>query len=111
MPSLENIDLSEAFAKLSAGALLLDVREVDEFEAGHAPEAKNIPLSEVPDHLDPLDRSRVIVCVCRSGGRSARAGEFLLEQGFQAFNLEGGMLNWSAEDHEIVSESGEAFIK
>jgi len=110
MSSLENIDLSEAFAKLGEGALLLDVREVDEFEAGHAPQAVNIPLSEVPDHLDELAKDRVIVCVCRSGGRSGRAGQFLLEQGFNVFNLEGGMLNWAAEDHELVADSGTPVI-
>gem|GEM_PF-265411 len=111
MQSLENIDISEALVKLGDGALLLDVREVDEFEAGHAPQAKNIPLSEVPDHIEYFNKDQVIVCVCRSGGRSARAGQFILEQGFQVFNLEGGMLNWDAEDHEIVSDDESPYIK
>ncbi len=110
MSTLENIDITEALEKLDNGALLLDVRNQDEWEAGRATMATHIALSELPDHLDALDKGREIVCVCRSGGRSARAASFLLENGFNVVNLEGGMLGWAASDHELVSDGDEPTI-
>ena len=56
---------------------LLDVREDDEWSAGHIDGAKHIPLSQVPARLGELDRDRTVVTVCRSGGRAGRAAEFL----------------------------------
>ena len=95
MADVVNVDVANAQALVESGALLLDVREPNEWEAGRAPGATHIPLMELSDHLDDLDTSRTIVCVCRSGGRSARAATFLLEQGFDAVNLEGGMTAWA----------------
>ena len=102
--------MHDAQALIRDGALLLDVRQDSEFELGHAPSALHIPLAELPDHLDELDKGRRILCVCRSGGRSARAGEFLLEQGFNAVNVEGGMIAWAQDNFPLVADSGEPVI-
>lgn len=110
MAHITNVDAQKAFDLVEGGALLLDVREVSEWDLGHAPQALHIALSEVPDHLDDLDRARRIVCVCRSGGRSARAGQFLLEQGFDVVNLEGGMTAWSEHKLPLVADSGAPVI-
>jgi len=107
MSQIENVDVARANVLLREGALLLDVREDDEWEAGHAPMARHLALSTVPDFVDDLPRERLIVCVCRSGGRSARAGQFLLEQGFDAVNLEGGMNAWHAAGNPLVSVEGD----
>lgn len=104
MDQFDNVDVAKAVELLEGGALLLDVREDDEWEAGHAAHARHIPLSSVPDHVDELPRERVILCVCRSGGRSARAAEFLAEQGFQVANLLGGMTAWHAAGEEMVAD-------
>jgi rhodanese-related sulfurtransferase len=98
---LRNINVAEAMEFLNEGALLLDVREDNEFEAGHAPDALHIALNDVPDHLDELAKNRLIVCVCRSGARSARAAKFLLDSGRDAVNLEGGMLAWASEGEAL----------
>jgi rhodanese-related sulfurtransferase len=89
---------------------LLDVREDDEWQAGHAALATHICLGEVPEHVDDLPRDRVIVCICRSGARSGRASKFLLEQGFEAVNMEGGMLAWAGDDQPLVADSGAPVI-
>jgi rhodanese-related sulfurtransferase len=110
MPELRNVSVTEATELLRAGALLLDVREQSEWELGRAPQALHIPIAEVPDHLDELEKDRQIVCACRSGGRSSRAGQFLAEQGFDVVNLEGGMRAWSEEGQPLASDHGEPVI-
>jgi rhodanese-related sulfurtransferase len=110
MSQIQNIDVERALEALGGGALLLDVREDDEWDAGHSPVARHIALSAVPDYIDDLPRDRIIICVCRSGARSARAGQFLLESGFDAVNLEGGMIAWHATGAEMVSDGGEPTV-
>jgi rhodanese-related sulfurtransferase len=105
-----NVDVNEALELQALGALLLDVREDDEWEAGRSALATHISLGEVPDHVEDLPRDRVIVCICRSGARSGRASKFLLEQGFEAVNMEGGMLSWAAQDQPLVADAGTPVI-
>ena len=87
-------------------AVLVDVREADEFAAGHAPGAVHIALGALADHVDELDRDRTIVCVCRSGNRSLHAAQLLADHGLDVRNLEGGMRAWVAAELEIVDERG-----
>ena len=70
----------------------------------------HVPLNDVPDGLDNLNKHQTIVCVCRSGARSARAAVFLMEHGFHAVNLEGGMLAWSAEGQTMESDADEPSV-
>lgn len=109
--AIREVSVNEATELLEDQAILLDVREESEWEAGHAPMATLIPLAELPDHLDELPRDRLIICACRSGGRSLRAATFLLEQGFDTVNLTGGMMAWFSEDLPFESDSGEASIE
>jgi len=107
MAELQNVHVVEAQQLIANGAFLLDVREDDEFDLGHAPQAHHIALGDVPDHVDELPKDAVIVSVCRSGGRSARAGKFLLEQGFDVVNLEGGMTAWAEAGAPLVADHGD----
>jgi rhodanese-related sulfurtransferase len=109
--SVNEVSVNEAFELLDGDAVLLDVRQEAEWEAGHAPMATLIPLAEVPDHLDDLPKDRLIICACRSGGRSLRAATFLQDSGFDVVNLTGGMLAWYAEDLPFESDSGDATIE
>jgi rhodanese-related sulfurtransferase len=86
----------EADGLIRAGALLLDVREDDEWDAGHVSGAAHIPLGHLAERLDELPGDRQVVVVCRSGVRSARATAFLATSGFDAVNLAGGMRAWAA---------------
>jgi rhodanese-related sulfurtransferase len=77
---------------------LVDVRQPDEFvgDLGHIPGAKLIVLDTLMNHLGEIPKDQTVVFVCRSGGRSARAAAFALENGFQhVFNLKGGMILWN----------------
>ena len=102
MTDIRHVRVREALAMLTDGALLLDVREDHEWDAGRSPDALHVALHDVPDRIDTFNRHRPIVCVCRSGARSARAGQYLVEQGFDAVNLEGGMLAWSSDGQPMV---------
>lgn len=82
-------------------ALVLDVREADEFNGGHILNAKLIPLLKLKDRIGELERYREqpIVVVCRSGQRSATACALLGNRGFtQAYNLTGGVIAWQKAD-------------
>ncbi len=91
----------------SDNIVLLDVREVDEFEAGHIPHSVWIPLGDLEQARMRLPINRTIVCVCRSGGRSARATETLQTWGFNASNMVGGMQAWAAAGLPVVRDDGE----
>ena len=70
---------------------VLDVREVEEFEALHLEGAQNLPLSQLDDIYDQLDKDQLHYVICKSGMRSARACQFLAEQGYDVINVQGGM--------------------
>lgn len=70
---------------------VLDVREVEEFEALHLEDARNFPLSQLADTYEQLDKTQPYYVICKSGMRSARACQFLAEQGYEVINVQGGM--------------------
>ena len=93
-------------ADVPADAPLLDVREPDEWTAGHAPTARLLPMSELIERIDELPDDDPLYVVCRSGGRSARVVAYLAGQGYPAVNVDGGMQAWSARGREVVADSG-----
>jgi DMSO/TMAO reductase YedYZ molybdopterin-dependent catalytic subunit/rhodanese-related sulfurtransferase/glyoxylase-like metal-dependent hydrolase (beta-lactamase superfamily II) len=92
-----------AKALVKAGALMLDVREPGEWQAGHAPQASLLPMGQVLEHRGEFPLDRRIVVVCRSGGRSAAVTESLRAWGFDAVNLSGGMCAWAAAGLPVVT--------
>ncbi|CAN5845547.1 rhodanese-like domain-containing protein [soil metagenome] len=89
-------------------AVLLDVREPDEWQAGHAPGAVHVPLADVPSRLGDLPEvDGPLPVVCRSGGRSGRAAEWLAQQGFEVANVDGGMRAWDGAGKTMTSENVE----
>ncbi len=92
-------------AALGSSARVVDVREPDEWAAGHIGHASLVPLATVPEHLEAFDTEPTYV-VCRSGARSGRACDFLRGQGRTAVNVIGGMMAWTAAGFEVVSGAG-----
>ncbi len=89
------------------GAYLLDVREQDEWDAGHAPGAHHLPMQEVPARLDEIPSDGDVVVICRMGGRSGQVVNYLINNGWDNVrNLEGGMKSWSAASREVVTDDG-----
>jgi rhodanese-related sulfurtransferase len=85
---------------------VLDVREPDEWQAGHIEGALHIPLSELPARFSEVPGEQTLV-VCKVGARSAQAVAYLSHQGLDVVNLAGGMLDWEAAGRPMVSETGE----
>lgn len=97
-------DLSpvRAHELIEQGAVtVLDVRTCSEFAAGHLPGARHIPYTHLRARVDELDRSRPVVCYCRSGNRSARAAAFLARAGFNAFNMRGGYWPYAGRGYRV----------
>ncbi|WP_285652669.1 rhodanese-like domain-containing protein [Actinomycetospora sp. NBRC 106375] len=89
--------------EIPAGSTLLDVREDDEWVAGHAPEAVHLPMSQLTARLDEVPAGPLAV-VCKVGGRSAQVTAFLAQRGHEVVNVSGGMLAWEAEGRPMTSE-------
>ncbi|MFB7110876.1 rhodanese-like domain-containing protein [Streptomyces sp. NPDC056190] len=91
------------------GAVLVDVREVREWRAGHAPGALHLPLSALASGADvpPEARGRLLVVVCRSGNRSRQAAELLSARGADAVDVIGGMRDWVRAGLPVVDQRGE----
>jgi rhodanese-related sulfurtransferase len=93
---MPEIGADEAIALVAGGATLIDVREQDEWDAGHAPTAQLLPMSVLRDRIDELPTDTQLLIVCHSGGRSLRVTDLLLKSGYDAVNVMGGMTAWAA---------------
>ncbi len=100
------VSAEQAAALADGGAVLLDVREPHEWQAGHAPRARHIPLSQLPRRAAELPKGRGVVTVCRSGARSARAAAMLARDGREVSNLSGGMHAWARAGLPVVAKGG-----
>ncbi|MEZ4669235.1 MAG: rhodanese-like domain-containing protein [Anaerolineae bacterium] len=91
-----NVSASEAKIRIDSAQppFILDVRQPDEFRAGHIAGAKLIPLGELNRRMNELPKETEILCVCRSGSRSGAATGQLNSAGYNAVNLRGGMIGW-----------------
>lgn len=85
---------------------VLDVREGIEWVAGHIEGAQHIPLHELPERIGELPSDEPVLVVCKVGGRSAQATAFLSQRGYDAVNLDGGLVAWEDAGRPLVSETG-----
>ena len=93
-------------AEVPADAVLVDVREPDEWMAGHAPGARHIPLGEVGARYEEIPRDRDVYLICRSGARSARAAQVLAGAGWTTLNVADGMQGWQSAGRPMITDSG-----
>lgn len=94
---------AEAQRLLRQGAVMVDVREKREWEAGHVRGAKHHPLGTLSSALGSLPRDRTIIVACRSGGRSARAARLLRSSGLDVVDLAGGLTAWQDAGLPLVT--------
>lgn len=105
-PLPAEVSVEEAAQLRDAGAFMLDVREPDEWAAGHIPEATLVPLGQLKSRLDEVPKDAKVVVVCRSGNRSATGRDILLDAGHPVVtSMAGGMNEWMAAGLPI--ETGE----
>ena len=98
------VSVAEASGLRDAGAFVLDVRQPDEWAAGHIPEATLIPLGELQSRLAEVPKDTKVVVVCRSGNRSAQGRDILLGAGYPAAtSMAGGMNEWTAAGYETTT--------
>ena len=102
-----DVDPVEADRLVAAGALMIDVREDDEWAAGHAPAAYHLPMGQLVERIDELPTGRTIVCMCRVGGRSGSVALHLAGHGYDVRNIAGGMQDWAARGLPVVDDSGD----
>jgi rhodanese-related sulfurtransferase len=103
----QGVDVKVAKGLSDQGALLLDVREPDEYAAVHAVNAKLIPLGEVGARLKEIEayKDKPVAVICRSGRRSAQAVSLLKESGFtQVVNVEGGTQAWVQAGLDVIKQ-------
>ncbi len=107
LQAADGVDVKQAQSMSKQGALLLDVREPEEYAAIHAPDAKLIPLGEVGARLKEIEvyKNKPIAVMCRSGRRSAKAVALLQEAGFsRVSNVQGGILAWEQAGLEVIKQ-------
>jgi len=102
MSKTPEVDVQEAKKRMDAGALLVDVREQDEYDTVRIPGSTLLPLSELQQRYSELPQDQDLVIHCRSGARSARATDFLNENGYNAVNVAGGILDWEQQELPVV---------
>ncbi len=91
---VQQIEVGQLPAEFGADAVLLDVREDDEWQNGHIAGAQHIPMGDVPTRIDEIDRDATLYVICHAGGRSQRVAQYLARNGFEPVNVAGGMLSW-----------------
>lgn len=95
IPQMSKQELKKLLERLPEGTQVIDIREEEEYEAGHIPGIPLLPMSQLAERLHELTPDQEYVFICRSGKRSQRVSEFLKEQGFaRVNNFYGGMLTW-----------------
>lgn len=107
---LPSVEVSEVQGLRVVGAMVLDVREDGEWAAGRIDGAVHIPMNQLPARLgvdsETVPANRPVVVVCKVGGRSAQVTAWLNQQGYDARNLDGGMLAWALAHQPMTADPG-----
>ena len=101
------IDPARAAELIEAGGEVIDVRRPDEWDAGRIAGARQIEINELQGEAESIARDHPIVFYCRSGSRSALAAAAFRQAGWDAYNLDGGLLAWVAAGLELDPAGGE----
>ncbi len=101
--AVQEITVDELAGRLARGARVIDVREPAEYEQARLGESLLIPLATVPERIDDFRGEGPIYVICRSGGRSMQACNFLAEQGIDVVNVSGGMMAWISSARDYVA--------
>jgi rhodanese-related sulfurtransferase len=104
--SIPAVDVSAVPATFDESVVLLDVRENDEWQRGHAAGALHIPMGEVPARVAEIDPGAQLFVVCHLGGRSARVVQYLEQNGYTPVNVTGGMQAWADAGRPLVTDDG-----
>ena len=101
--AIEEISVDQLADLLADGARVVDVREPGEFEEARVPGAILVPLGTVPTHVDEFLGDGTTYVICKSGGRSMQACEFVAAQGANVVNVAGGTMAWIASGRDVTT--------
>ena len=100
--TIPEMDIDTLESLWREGAVVIDVREPAEYDDAHVPGAVLIPLGEIESRVDECPADETFYVICRSGGRSANAVEWLIAQNVDAVNIAGGTLGWISGGHDVA---------
>ena len=111
MNGMDDVEVSQAQivdvpSTFDGSVVLLDVREDDEWQRGHAPSALHIPMGQVPSRIAEISADAKLFVVCQAGGRSQRVAQYLARNGYTPVNVEGGMLAWAGAGRPVIADDG-----
>ena len=104
--STKAVNPHEAKELVDQGTLLIDIRELSEWNHGHAPGALHLPMSTIQEHLHKVPKDEEVVVCCRSGSRSSAVASFLAANGYSVIDMKGGMAAWHAHGLPVINSSG-----
>ena len=104
--SVQQVEVTEVPTAFDESVVLLDVREHDEWQRGHAAGARHIPMGEVPARIGEIDPGAKLFVVCHLGGRSLRVAQYLAQHGYTPVNVSGGMQAWADAGRPVVTPDG-----
>ena len=95
------VTIADLFQQIDKGAYVLDVREDDEWAAGHVPGATHIPLGELEARIGEVEDGGRVWVICRSGARSQKGADILFSNGIDAVSVAGGTMGWIDAGHSV----------
>ena len=113
MNDMDEVEVAQAQivevpSTFDGAVVLLDVREDDEWQRGHAPGAQHIPMGQVPSRIVEISPDAKLFVVCQVGGRSQRVAQYLARNGYTPTNVSGGMLAWAGAGRPVITDDGAA---
>lgn len=99
-------EVADVPVRFGPEAVLLDVREDDEWQRGHAAGALHIPMGEVPARLAEIGADGELYVICHAGGRSRRVAQYLQQNGYRPVNVNGGMQAWADAGRPVITDGG-----
>ncbi|MFL6105626.1 MAG: rhodanese-like domain-containing protein [Marmoricola sp.] len=110
MNGIPTVSVAQVPDPLPEGLFVVDVREPAEWAHGRIDGSVHIPMSELIARIDEVPTDQQVLVVCKVGGRSAQVTQYLVQSGFEAVNLDGGVLEWVAAGRGLVGDHGDAFV-
>ncbi|MGL4305797.1 MAG: rhodanese-like domain-containing protein [Mycobacteriaceae bacterium] len=101
-PAVPSVIAKELPTKLPNSAVILDVREYQEWDGGHIAQALHIPMGEIPVRMSEIDPTLDVYVMCHSGARSLRVADYLNHNGYKCINVSDGMLGWVQAQRPVI---------
>lgn len=101
----KEVTIDELEQAIAQGAHVVDVREQDEFDAGHVPNAHHIPLNTVSDRVSEIPEGETVWLICQGGVRSMKAANYLEAQGYNVVSVAGGTGSWIGAGKTVSFEA------